>query len=90
MEQLKYYIVHNKIGSSILPFTYRISGDTVHISTLDYQSYWVKLSSILEADYYIHKVTGCLVLKLYSKYSKSTDEVRHYVWNGHFYDIIHG
>lgn len=86
MEQIYNYIVHNKIdGSIILPFKYHISGDTVHISMLDYHSYWVKLMSILKADYNIHKVTGCLALNLYSKYK---DIEEHFVWNGHSYDIF--
>ena len=81
MEEIYNYIVHNKIdGSIILPFKYCISGDTIHISMRDYNKYWTGLRSVFQADYNIHKLTGCSVLNLYSK-----DEVEHLVWNGHSY-----
>lgn len=84
MEDIYNYIVHNKIdGSIILPFKYCISGDTIHISMLDYNQYWTELRSIFQADYNIHKLTGCSVLNLYSKHSKDLDE--RLVWNGHSY-----
>lgn len=87
MEQIYNYIVHNKIGNSIiLPFKYHISGNTIHISILDYNQYWTGLRSAFKADYNIHKVTGCSVLNLYSKHN----EVEHLVWNGqsYFLDIF--
>lgn len=87
MEQIYNYIVHNKIGNSIiLPFKYHICGDAVYIDELAYNCYWVKLRSILQADYNIHKLTGCSVLNLYSKHN----EVERFVWNGqsYFLDIF--